>query len=73
NNNIVLYCLGTVQPLRKKGVARQLRGNARKREKEKDYTTLVVQTLTEEKYDEFYKKLGFRTIYKKGLFTFNLS
>jgi GNAT superfamily N-acetyltransferase len=72
NNNIGLYCLGTVRDFRNKGVARQLIGNAIKIAKDNDYNTLVMQTLTEEKYDEFYKKLGFRTIYKKELFTFNL-
>jgi hypothetical protein len=54
-------------------VARQLIGNAIKIAKDNDYNTLVMQTLTEDKYDEFYKKLGFRTIYKKQLFTFNLN
>ena len=73
NNNIGLYCLGTVQHFRKKGVARQLIGNAIKIAKDNDYNTLVMQTLTEEKYDEFYKKLGFRTIYEKKLYTFNLN
>jgi len=73
NNNIGLYCLGTVRDFRKKGVARQLIGNAIKIAKDNDYNTLVVQTLTEEKYDEFYKKLGFRTIYEKKLYTFNLN
>ncbi|MDW0174610.1 MAG: GNAT family N-acetyltransferase, partial [Nitrososphaeraceae archaeon] len=58
---------------RNKGVARQLIGNAIKIAKDNDYNTLVLQSLTEEKYDEFYKKLGFRTIYKKQLFTFNLN
>jgi len=72
NNNIGLYCLGTVRDFRNKGVARQLIGNAIKIAKDNDYNTLVLQSLTEEKYDEFYKKLGFRTIYKKELFTFNL-
>jgi len=73
NNNIGLYCLGTVLDFRNKGVARQLIGSAIKIAKDNDYNTLVMQTLTEEKYDEFYKKLGFRTIYKKKLFTFNLN
>jgi GNAT superfamily N-acetyltransferase len=73
NNNIGLYCLGTVQHFRKKGVARQLIGNAIKIAKDNDYNTMVMQTLTEEKYDEFYKKLGFRTIYEKKLYTFNLN
>ena len=72
NNNIGLYCLGTARDFRNKGVARQLIGNAIKIAKDNDYNTLVMQTLTEDKYDEFYKKLGFRTIYKKELFTFNL-
>jgi len=73
NNNIGLYCLGTVRDFRNKGVARQLIGNAIKIAKDKDYNTLVMQALTEEKYDEFYKKLGFRTIYEKKLYTFNLN
>ena len=73
NNNIGLYCLGTIQHFRRKGVARQLIGNAIKIAKDNDYNTLVMQTLTEEKYDEFYKKLGFRTIYEKKLYTFNLN
>jgi len=73
NNNIGLYCLGTIQHFRRKGVARQLIENAIKIAKDNDYNTLVMQTLTEEKYDEFYKKLGFRTIYEKKLYTFNLN
>ncbi len=73
NNNIGLYCLGTIQHFRKKGIASQLIGNAIKIAKDNDYNTLVMQTLTEEKYDEFYKKLGFRTIYEKKLYTFNLN
>ena len=73
NNNIGLYCLGTIQHFRRKGVASQLIENAIKIAKDNDYNTLVMQTLTEEKYDEFYKKLGFRTIYEKKLYTFNLN
>jgi GNAT superfamily N-acetyltransferase len=73
NNNIALYCLGTIQDYRKKGVARQLIGSAIQKAKKNDYDTLIVQTLIEEKYDEFYKKLGFRTIYEKELFTLDLN
>lgn len=72
NNNIGLYCLGTVRDFRNKGVARQLIGNAIKIAKDNDYNTLVLQSLTEEKYDEFYKKLGFKTIYKKTLYSFEM-
>ena len=72
NNNIGLYCLGTVRDFRNKGVARQLIGNAIKIAKDKDYNTLVMQALTEEKYDEFYKKLGFRTIYEKMLYSLEM-
>ncbi|HTH22661.1 MAG TPA: GNAT family N-acetyltransferase, partial [Nitrososphaeraceae archaeon] len=57
---------------RNKGVARQLIGNAIKIAKDNDYNTLVLQSLTEEKYDEFYKKLGFKTIYKKMLYSFEI-
>jgi len=64
--------LGTVRDFRNKGVARQLIGNAIKIAKDNDYNTLVLQTLTEEKYDEFYKKLGFKTIYKKMLYSFEI-
>ena len=73
NNNIGLYCLGTVRDFRNKGVARQLIGNAIKIAKDNGRNLLIVQTLTKEGYEEFYKKLGFRTIYKKQLFTFNLN
>ena len=73
NNSIGLYCLGTVQDYRKKGVARQLIGSAIQKAKNNDYDTLIVQTLIEEKYDEFYKKLDFRTIYEKELFTLDLN
>jgi GNAT superfamily N-acetyltransferase len=65
--------LGTIQDYRKKGVARQLVGSAIQLAKNNDYDTLIVQTLIEEKYDEFYKKLGFRTIYEKELFTLDLN
>jgi GNAT superfamily N-acetyltransferase len=65
--------LGTIQDYRKKGVARQLVVSAIQLEKNNDYDTLIVQTLIEEKYDEFYKKLGFRTIYEKELFTLDLN
>ena len=73
NNNIGLYCLGTVRDFRNKGVARQLIANAIKIAKDNGRNLLIVQTLTKEGYEEFYKKLGFRTIYKKQLFTFNLN
>ena len=73
NNNMGLYCLGTIRDYRKKGVARQLIGSAIQLVKNNDYDTLIVQTLIEEKYDEFYKKLGFRTIYEKELFTLDLN
>jgi N-acetylglutamate synthase-like GNAT family acetyltransferase len=72
NNSIGLYCLGTIQNYRKKGVARQLIGSAIQSAKNNDYDTLIVQTLIEEKYDEFYKKLGFKTIYEKELLTLDL-
>jgi GNAT superfamily N-acetyltransferase len=73
NNNIGLYCLGTIQHFRKKGVARQLIENAIKIAKDNGHNLLIVQTLTKEGYEEFYKKLGFRTIYEKKLYTFNLN
>jgi GNAT superfamily N-acetyltransferase len=65
--------LGTTHDFRRKGVASQLVGRAVKMAKNNDYNSIIVQTLTREGYDEFYKRLGFRTIYRKMLFTFYLN
>jgi GNAT superfamily N-acetyltransferase len=68
-----LYCLGTAHDFRRKGVARELISNAVKMAKNNDYNSMIVQTLTKEGYEEFYKRLGFRTIYKKMLYIFYLN
>jgi GNAT superfamily N-acetyltransferase len=73
NECIGLYCLGTAHDFRRKGVARELISNAVKMAKNNDYNSIIVQTLTKERYEEFYKRLGFRTIYKKMLYTFYLN
>jgi GNAT superfamily N-acetyltransferase len=73
SERIGLYCLGTTHDFRRKGVASQLVGRAVKMAKNNDYNSIIVQTLTREGYDEFYKRLGFRTIYRKMLFTFYLN
>jgi N-acetylglutamate synthase-like GNAT family acetyltransferase len=73
NECIGLYCLGTTHDFRRKGVARELISNAVKMAKNNDYNSIIVQTLTKERYEEFYKRLGFRTIYKKMLYTFYLN
>lgn len=73
NQRIGLYCLGTDHHFRRKGVASELINSAVKMAKSKDYSTLIVQTLTKERYEDFYKRLGFRTIYKKVLYTFALN
>jgi GNAT superfamily N-acetyltransferase len=73
NESIGLYCLGTAHDFRRKGVARELISNAVKMAKNNDYNSIIVQTLTKERYEEFYKRLGFRTIYKKMLYTFYLN
>jgi ribosomal protein S18 acetylase RimI-like enzyme len=71
--SIGLYCLGTAHDFRRKGVARELISNAVKMAKNNDYNSMIVQTLTKEGYEEFYKRLGFRTIYKKMLYIFHLN
>jgi ribosomal protein S18 acetylase RimI-like enzyme len=71
--SIGLYCLGTTHDFRRKGVARELISNAVKMAKNIDYNSMIVQTLTKEGYEEFYKRLGFRTIYKKMVYTFHLN
>ena len=73
NESIGLYCLGTTHDFRRKGVARELISNAVKMAKNNDYNSIIVQTLAKERYEEFYKRLGFRTIYKKMLYTFYLN
>ena len=73
NESIGLYCLGTAHDFRRKGVARELISNAVIMARNNDYSSMIVQTLTKEGYEEFYKRLGFRTIYKKMLYTFYLN
>ena len=70
--SIGLYCLGTIQHFRRKGVARKLIASAVRIAKKKGHNLLIVQTLTKEGYEEFYKKLGFRTIYEKMLYSFEM-
>lgn len=73
NERIGLYCLGTSYQFRKKGVARELISNAATMAKNKGYDSIILQTLTKERSEEFYKRLGFKTIYKKLLYTFYLN
>jgi GNAT superfamily N-acetyltransferase len=70
--SIGLYCLGTIQHFRRKGVARKLIASAVRIAKKKGHNLLIVQTLTNEGFEEFYKKLGFKTIYKKMLYSFEM-
>jgi GNAT superfamily N-acetyltransferase len=70
--SIGLYCLGTIQHFRRKGVARELIASAVRIAKNNGHNLLIVQTLTKEGYEEFYKKLGFRTICKKMLYSFKM-
>lgn len=73
NERIGLYCLGTIHQFRKKGVARELISNAAKMAKNNGYDSIILQTLTKERFEDFYKRLGFKTIYKKMLYTFYLN
>jgi len=73
NGKIGLYCLGTTYQFRRKGVARELISNAIKIAKNKGYDSIILQTLTKERFEEFYKRLGFKTLYKKILYTFYLN
>lgn len=73
NERIGLYCLGTTHHFRRKGIARELISNAVKIAKNKGYNSMIVQTLIEEGYENFYKKLGFKPIYKKMLNTLYLN
>jgi GNAT superfamily N-acetyltransferase len=53
-------------------VARELIASAVRIAKNNGHNLLIVQTLTNEGYEEFYKKLGFRTIYEKMLYSFEM-
>lgn len=70
--SIGLYCLGTIPHFRRKGVARELIASAVRIAKDNDHNLLIVQTLTKEGFDELYKKLGFRTIYEKMVYSFEM-
>jgi GNAT superfamily N-acetyltransferase len=70
--SIGLYCLGTIQDFRRKGVARELIASAVRIAKNNGHNLLIVQTLTKEGYEEFYKMLGFRSIYDKTLYSFEM-
>ncbi len=73
NERIGLYCLGTTFQFRKKGVARELINNATQMAKNNGYDSIILQTLTKERFEEFYKRLGFKTVYKKMLYAFYLN
>ena len=73
NDNIGLYCLGTLKQFRRKGVARNLIRSAIRIARNNGYNIMIVQTLTKEGYEEFYKKLGFKTIYETMLYTLKLN
>lgn len=71
--SIGLYCLGTIPHFRRKGVARELIASAVQIAKNKGHNLMIVQTLNKEGYEDFYKNLGFRSIYKKMLYSFKMS
>ena len=71
-DSIGMYCLGTIQHFQRKGVARELITSAARIAKNNGHNQLIVQTLTKEGYEEFYKKLGFRTIYEKMLYSIKM-
>jgi len=73
NRTIGLYCLGTIHQFRKKGVARELISNAAKMVTNDGCDLIILQALTKERSEEFYKRLGFKTVYKKILYTFYLN
>ncbi len=61
-----LYCLGTLQQHRRKGVAHTLIGHAHALA-EAEGRTLILQTLHSEGAIDFYVKAGFEPLYVKGL------
>ncbi len=73
NARIGLYCLGTTYQFRKKGVARELISNAAKMAKNNGYDSIILQTLTKERSEDFYKRIGFKTVYKKILYALDLN
>ncbi len=70
NNNIMgLYCLGTIQDKRRRGLAKSLINHALNQVKIKNLNFLVLETYARDNLLKFYLMLGFEIIYKKKIFT----
>ncbi len=66
-----LYCLGTVQPFRRQGLAGKIVEASLDIAKKQNNSFLVCQAFTNEGFAEVYKKLGFQLVYKKKIYTIN--
>ena len=69
NSVLGLYCLGTVQEKRRKGLAKLLITCALNQVKTKKLDFLMLETYQRDGLLEFYSKLGFEKVYEKKIYT----
>jgi GNAT superfamily N-acetyltransferase len=65
---IGLYCLGTISHFRGLGLAKKMVGFSLDIAQQQGINPLFLQTFTNEGLFPFYKKLGFRVVYKKKVY-----
>jgi len=63
-----LYCLGTISHLRGLGLAKKIIGTSLQIAQRQRVDSLFLQTFANEGLFPFYKKLGFRLVYKKRVY-----
>ena len=63
-----LYCLGTISNFRGRGLAKKMIGVSLQIAQQKQLDFLFLQTFTNEGFFLLYKKLGFRSVYKKRVY-----
>lgn len=63
-----LYCLGTVESFRGKGLAKKMITVSLDLARRQNLSSVFLQTLTNERLTQFYKKMGFQLIYKKKIY-----
>jgi GNAT superfamily N-acetyltransferase len=63
-----LYCLGTVPSFRRQGLARKIINVSLDIARQQSSSFLICQAFTNEGFVEFYRRLGFRLVYKKKIY-----
>jgi len=69
NSLLGLYCLGTVQNMRRKGLAESLINFAQSEVNRRKLKFLMLETYKKDNLLDFYLKLGFQEIYEKNIYS----